>query len=180
MAPASCNTLIAHPFQFHDFQFNIIEKIGAPPALSEQGWKDVVLVMPMDSAKFITRFTTFSDEMTPYMYHCHLLHHEDDGMMGSFLVINPNVSVQEQEVPGMKVSVFPNPAASEWKLKFCKEQEAVTVSVRDMNGKHVFTNNYSGGNEELTIPCEHLDSGAYMLEVTSTNYHQRFLLLKEQ
>ncbi len=81
-------TLIAHPFHIHDIQFNVIEKSGLPPTPSETGWKDVVLVLPGDSVKFITKFTTFADNTTPYMYHCHLLHHEDDGMMGSFIVID--------------------------------------------------------------------------------------------
>ena len=103
-------TLIAHPFHLHDVAFNVIEKNGTIPAPEEQGWKDVVLVMPNDSVKFITQFTTFSDEMMPYMYHCHLLHHEDDGMMGSFLVIDPNANVVDLGSPeGLKV--FPNPSS---------------------------------------------------------------------
>ena len=81
-------TLVAHPFHMHDIQFNVIEKSGLPPSASETGWKDVVLVLPRDSVKFITKFETFADNTIPYMYHCHLLHHEDDGMMGSFLVID--------------------------------------------------------------------------------------------
>ncbi|HJA62368.1 MAG TPA: multicopper oxidase domain-containing protein, partial [Candidatus Brevibacterium intestinavium] len=31
----------------------------------------------------------------PYMYHCHMLLHEDEGMMGQFVVIDPG---QEDEV----------------------------------------------------------------------------------
>ncbi|MEN9442476.1 MAG: hypothetical protein RLZ33_2553 [Bacteroidota bacterium] len=103
-------TLIAHPFHLHDVAFNVIEKNGTIPSLEEQGWKDVVLVMPNDSVKFITQFTTFSDEMMPYMYHCHLLHHEDDGMMGSFLVLDPNANVVDLGSPeGLKV--YPNPSS---------------------------------------------------------------------
>ncbi|MFJ5776713.1 multicopper oxidase domain-containing protein [Streptomyces sp. NPDC093094] len=33
------------------------------------------------------RFTGPADPQTPYMYHCHLLHHEDEGMMGQFVVV---------------------------------------------------------------------------------------------
>ena len=35
------------------------------------------------------RFTDYADPATPYMYHCHLLRHEDDGMMGQFVVVEP-------------------------------------------------------------------------------------------
>lgn len=33
------------------------------------------------------RFTDFADPKTPYLYHCHLLNHEDNGMMGQFVVV---------------------------------------------------------------------------------------------
>ena len=35
------------------------------------------------------RFEDYADPTTPYMYHCHLLWHEDQGMMGQFLVVEP-------------------------------------------------------------------------------------------
>jgi hypothetical protein len=33
------------------------------------------------------RFTDYADPNSPYMYHCHLLQHEDNGMMGQFVVV---------------------------------------------------------------------------------------------
>ena len=35
------------------------------------------------------RFTDYADPDTPYMFHCHLLRHEDQGMMGQFVVVEP-------------------------------------------------------------------------------------------
>ena len=35
------------------------------------------------------RFEDYADPDTPYMYHCHLLWHEDQGMMGQFVVVEP-------------------------------------------------------------------------------------------
>ncbi|MBK9026145.1 MAG: multicopper oxidase domain-containing protein [Saprospiraceae bacterium] len=32
------------------------------------------------------KFEDYSDPAIPYMYHCHIPMHEDDGMMGQFLV----------------------------------------------------------------------------------------------
>jgi FtsP/CotA-like multicopper oxidase with cupredoxin domain len=43
------------------------------------------------------RFTDYADPDTPYMYHCHLLQHEDSGMMGQFVVVEAG---QEAGVPG--------------------------------------------------------------------------------
>ena len=61
-----------------------------------QGRKDVVLVPPMGgTVRFITKFEDFADEDTPYMYHCHMLSHEDDGMMGQFVVFDNATAVNE-------------------------------------------------------------------------------------
>jgi hypothetical protein len=35
------------------------------------------------------RFTDFTDPSMPYMFHCHLLRHEDQGLMGQFVVVAP-------------------------------------------------------------------------------------------
>jgi FtsP/CotA-like multicopper oxidase with cupredoxin domain len=42
-------------------------------------------------------FDDYADPDTPYMFHCHILQHEDRGMMGQFVVVEPG---QEAEVPG--------------------------------------------------------------------------------
>ncbi len=74
----------AHSFHMHDIQFLILSINGKvpPPALS--GWKDTVSVWPGDVVRVIT---TFEDYTGIYMYHCHLLEHEDNGMMGQFEIV---------------------------------------------------------------------------------------------
>ncbi|MBB5167293.1 hypothetical protein HNP02_007299 [Mycobacterium sp. AZCC_0083] len=47
------------------------------------------------------RFADYSDPTFPYMYHCHLLHHEDQGMMGQFLVLGPDQVPAPMAMPGM-------------------------------------------------------------------------------
>jgi FtsP/CotA-like multicopper oxidase with cupredoxin domain len=39
------------------------------------------------------RFNDHTDPNTPYMCHCHLLQHEDDGMMGQFVVLGEGEQV---------------------------------------------------------------------------------------
>ncbi len=92
---------IAHPFHIHDVQFYILDINGAPPPPNMQGRKDVVLVPAGGGVvRFITRFEDHWDEEIPYMYHCHMLTHEDDWMMGQFLVLPPeNVGLAEVDVP---------------------------------------------------------------------------------
>lgn len=79
----------AHPFHIHDVQFLILDRNGVPPHPGEAGWKDTVLVKTNETVRFITQFNTYADPDIPYMYHCHILEHEDGGMMGQFLVIDP-------------------------------------------------------------------------------------------
>lgn len=82
-----------HPFHIHDIPFFILERNGSPPALNERGLKDVVLIGPSDVVKIIGKFDDFTGE-TPYMYHCHILPHEDRGMMGQF-VVRQNIYVDK-------------------------------------------------------------------------------------
>ena len=76
-----------HPFHVHDIQFLILTRDGSPPAENEAGWKDTVLVMPRETVRIITHFSDYADPVMPYMFHCHILEHEDAGMMGQFVVV---------------------------------------------------------------------------------------------
>lgn len=54
----------------------------------EQGWKDVILVSPGEMVTWAARFTGGTGR---FMYHCHLLEHEDEGMMRPFVTMPPEV-----------------------------------------------------------------------------------------
>jgi spore coat protein A len=58
----------------------------APPDPGEAGWKDTVLVRPLEMARVIARFEDF---LGPYPYHCHMLEHEDHDMMRQFVTQPP-------------------------------------------------------------------------------------------
>ena len=81
------NQGMAHPFHIHDEMFQIVSRDGSLPPANEQGWKDTVLVKPNETVRFIVRFSDFSDASNPFMYHCHILEHEDNAMMGQFVVV---------------------------------------------------------------------------------------------
>jgi len=83
------NALTSHPFHIHDVSFKILSKsTGAIPNY-EKGWKDVVLVRKGETVRFIAKFSDYADSTHPYMYHCHVSFHEDEGMMGQFVVTPP-------------------------------------------------------------------------------------------
>jgi blue copper oxidase len=79
-------SMMAHPFHIHDVQFRILDRDGRPPDPAEQGLKDTVVVAPGEVVRLLLRFEDYTDPDLPYMYHCHILEHEDAGMMGQFLV----------------------------------------------------------------------------------------------
>ncbi|WP_432749127.1 multicopper oxidase domain-containing protein [Streptomyces anulatus] len=54
----------------------------------QRGRKDTVAVAMGSTVRIALRFDGPSDPDTPYMYHCHLLSHEDEGMMGQFVVVD--------------------------------------------------------------------------------------------
>ncbi len=81
------NSSMAHPFHIHNVQFKIIKKSSGIIKGHELGFKDSVLVDVNEQISVIMKFPKFSDKKIPYMYHCHILEHEDRGMMGQFLVV---------------------------------------------------------------------------------------------
>ncbi|MFI2351346.1 multicopper oxidase domain-containing protein [Streptomyces sp. NPDC019443] len=76
-----------HNFHVHDVQFRVLEVDGKQPPPELRGAKDTVFVPPHKTVKLAMRFDGPADPDTPYMYHCHLLYHEDLGMMGQFVVV---------------------------------------------------------------------------------------------
>ena len=66
-----------HPFHLHGFQFQLLDRNGVP--VTYRSWKDTVNVPKHETARFIVRY---SDYPGKWMYHCHILDHEDMGMMG--------------------------------------------------------------------------------------------------
>jgi len=76
-----------HLFHIHDVQFQILDRGGAAPGPTEVGRKDTVMVRPGENVSLLMRFEDYADPAMPYMFHCHILQHEDQGMMGQFVVV---------------------------------------------------------------------------------------------
>jgi len=79
------STMMAHPFHIHGVSFRILSNNGRKPSAEQSGWKDVVLVQ--EQAEILVRFDHPATAKMPFMYHCHILEHEDHGMMGQFAVV---------------------------------------------------------------------------------------------
>lgn len=81
------NTMLEHSFHLHDVPFQLIEINGEEPAGVDLGWFDTYEVVGGGSIKIAMEFTDFADDTYMYMLHCHLLQHEDEGMMAGLMVM---------------------------------------------------------------------------------------------
>lgn len=157
------NTGIAHPFHIHDVQFNILNVNGGTVPEYLKGKKDVVLVMPQQYVEIVTRFEDFADDNIPYMYHCHLLHHEDDGMMGSFRVMdttNNGISALSLGIDGLKI--YPNPASETLNITI-PSTEKYSVEIFNILGEMVLSSAYNIQHSVLFI--QQLQIGLYFVRV---------------
>ena len=79
----------AHPMHIHGRQFRVVDRTGGRPAntlragIVDRGWRDTVLVLPGETVRVQVTFTRHPGL---YLYHCHILEHEDMGMMRNFRV----------------------------------------------------------------------------------------------
>jgi len=86
----------AHPIHLHLVKFKVVNRealdplTGAPlvpadvrsPELTEAGWKDTVIAYPGE----VTRVNATFDGEGLYVWHCHIVEHEDNEMMVPFCV----------------------------------------------------------------------------------------------
>lgn len=75
----------SHFIHIHDVDWVVLSRNGAPPPPGEQGLKET---FRLDPGEVIVIGAKFTDHTGPYMLHCHMLDHEDHGMMTQFLVVD--------------------------------------------------------------------------------------------
>jgi FtsP/CotA-like multicopper oxidase with cupredoxin domain len=88
------NSSIPHPMHIHNVQFQVLGRSGAPASsystvnqgFVDSGWKDTVLVWPGERVKIAMNF---APNTGMYMYHCHILEHDDMGMMRNYMIMDP-------------------------------------------------------------------------------------------
>jgi blue copper oxidase len=76
---------MAHPFHVHGALFRVLSIEGQPPPAHLAGWKDTVLVE--DKAEILVAFDRPATRTHPFMFHCHILEHEEAGLMGQYVCL---------------------------------------------------------------------------------------------
>ncbi len=155
-------TPIGHPFHLHNVPFYVLSVNGAVPAPALAGRKDVVFVPAMGTVRFITRFDTFYDDAMPYMYHCHMLTHEDGGMMGQFLVTSPfATALPSLSAANGELLIYPNPATNSVLVKTAEKISLpLLLQIRDTQGRLVQQHQLQSQHENIDI--ERLAPGVYI------------------
>jgi bilirubin oxidase len=130
------NNIFGHTFHIHDIQFKITERNGQSSGVGshEMGWKDVMYVPRNESVSFIAKFDDYADSEHPFMYHCHFSNHEDDGMMGQF-VVEDNATLLTN-LPVSQFSIFPNPVENRIFINSALGDHSIYyVTIRDIRGR---------------------------------------------
>lgn len=178
---------VAHPFHVHDIHFFITEiehfdangnatKIPVPPYM--QGPKDVMAVAsdnnnsgnlyPQVKYRMIGTFDDFgvpgdTDSLYTYgyMYHCHILDHEDGGMMHQFVVVSsPVTNIEETDSP--EWVLFPNPTAGRFSMQ-AKYDRGSTVQLLSSTGSVLQTLQMDSIDGTTDFDIGILPPGIYMV-----------------
>ncbi len=82
-----------HPMHMHGFSFQVVNRRDSPSQvrklaqdasgrlITDLGWKDTILVWPGETVRIAVDFTNEYEGDQTYLFHCHNLEHEDQGMM---------------------------------------------------------------------------------------------------
>ena len=130
-----------HPMHSHSDQFQVYSRNGStilPP--SDKGWKDTVLLNPFETVRILVKFSTYSGI---FLFHCHNLEHEDDGMMLNFKIVD-KIGINEENnslADGYKLHQnYPNPFNPSTNIKFeIPKNGNVNLKVYDSLGNEIAT-----------------------------------------
>lgn len=166
------SSVFGHPFHIHDVEFNILSVNGVAPTAAQSGWKDVVFVPgrtgPTNSVvKFIAKFDDFADATHPFMFHCHIALHEDEGMMGQFVVTNTNTAIgmNEKNKDEKDFLLYPNPANDRLYISFIDpSMVAYYIRITNSVGKTIYMLPRPELSNGLDISA--LAAGIYFIQLT--------------
>jgi spore coat protein A len=75
---------ITHYVHLHEELWHTVSRDGLPPPPWERGFEDTWRLDPGETVVVAAKFTDYTGR---FMVHCHMLDHEDDGMMATFKVV---------------------------------------------------------------------------------------------
>jgi FtsP/CotA-like multicopper oxidase with cupredoxin domain len=176
-----------HPMHSHSHQFQVYSRNGStnlPP--EDKGWKDTVLLNPLETVRLLVKFTEYKGI---FLFHCHNLEHEDDGMMLNFKVIDPvGINENNGSIPDeyKLYQNYPNPFNPETKIIFdLPDSGNVSLKVYNQLGKEIATllsGFKNAGSHEVNFSAYNfgLASGVYFYKLITEKktFTKRMILAK--
>jgi bilirubin oxidase len=154
-----------HPFHIHDVEFNVLSVNGTAPAAAQAGWKDVVFIPARQTVRFIAKFDDFADPLHPFMYHCHISLHEDEGMMGQFIVTSATSGLSALSKDQGSFTLYPNPSNDKVYFNFADPNAKVYyITILNLMGKAIRM--LPQPEWQNGIDVSSLASGVYFMQVT--------------
>jgi bilirubin oxidase len=154
--------IFSHAFHIHDVEFKIISRSTGAVGQYESGWKDVFYIAINETVTFVARFADYADPIHPFMYHCHFGNHEDEGMMGQF-VVKGTTSTSDIANP-LAYEVYPNPADDRLYVQLADENaEVYYVTIFNTHGKAVMMLPQPQIKQGFDISA--LPRGAYAIQI---------------
>ena len=192
------NTADAHPIHLHLVKMQLINREGfsavadantgaltgitydgniVPPDADEKGWKDTWVTYPGEVTRVIAKF----DLAGKYVWHCHILSHEDHEMMRPLVVggapVAPMTTMKMAEgsmttsniETSMDIKTIPNPFINKFTLKFnLLNDSKVRVNVYNSKGqvvRRVFEGQLKKGPQQFQIGEDSWSNGMYYIEL---------------
>ena len=197
-------TIDAHPIHLHLVKFQAISHqkftadvdpvtkklsnirlIGQPMLynLDQEGWEDTHVMLPGEVTRIIAKF----DRTGKYVWHCHILSHEDHDMMRPFIVTKSGASNVQRDALQIKkiqnnLSIYPNVFATSTSIKLeLAAQGKVSIKVYSVDGRAlntVFEGEKAAGEYTLTFNGSRLTPGTYLCRMQMNNevLQQKFII----
>jgi spore coat protein A len=182
----------AHPIHLHMVHMQLINRqkfsasvdmesgkpsdirLQGPPQLptaDEAGWKDTYIMYPGEVTRVIATF----DLPGMYVWHCHILSHEDHEMMRPYFVQPVNNAITNKLInhdrteADIELNIAPNPFNNKLSIQLnLKQSSTLSVIVYDVKGviiKQLFSGATSAGLKRFELDGTSLSNGTYLCEV---------------
>lgn len=173
------NTRVGHPWHIHDIHFFVTEILDShnvaidPNSMPHifKGPLDDVLILPGWKLTYVAKFEDYGTSIaadSSYMYHCHILPHEDNGMMGQFVVWNGlTVGVDKYKALEQNIKLFPNPTKGELYLEGSSTEDS-QVRIFDLQGRLLRTQQLAPFDGTASIDIKGVNKGLIIVEWTNS------------
>ena len=145
-----------HPMHIHGRQFYVISRSGGTLLPTDKGLKDTILVNPQETVRLAVRH---SDYDGLFLFHCHNLEHEDEGMMQNYVLKRPTGVLESEDA---QLVLSPNPAARSFRVQM-NASSIPRIEVIDVQGNPI--KHYTDVLPNTDLSISDIPSGSYTVRI---------------